>query len=210
MGTAVEKAIPTLSLTALDHNGLPLSNYSVELDGILLSPEAVRQPIPVDPGTSHLSLRVPGTPVTSLTFPVRAKEKNQRVTVRLAAPEPAFSPEPQFARVRTAGYVLGGIGVVGLASFIGFGLAGYKDERQLESNRVSINERDDLRAVDKMRQKYVVADVSLGIGLVSLGAATYLLYVTPPSKTHAPALATTAVFLRGSTDSGALFVRSEF
>lgn len=203
LGRAVEQAIPTLSLTALDHTGQPLSKYRIELDGVSLLPEIARQPIPVDPGERHVKVVVPGRPPTFVTVPVRSDRKHQNTIIQLPAPDPVVSG------TRTASYVLTAMSVVGLVSFVGFGVSGYLDQHELESKSNISTERNDLRLADQMRQKYVIADVSLGISLVSLGAATYLWFVAQDAE-KPPAYAKTAVYLNGSTNGGTVFVRGTF
>lgn len=204
MGKAVGLAIPTLIIAAVNQEGLALKNFRIELDGIAVQPDGAIEPIPVDPGIHHLTLLTPGRPATKSKIVVHAEDGNQRVTVQLVAP-----PESD-TKFRDTGYLFAGVGAAALASFAGFGISGYLDQRELESHARQLADRDDLRLVDRMRRKYVIADVSLGIGLVSLGAATYLLYVTQGSSNNTATRAKTAIFLRGSAEGGAFFVHREF
>ena len=95
-----------------------------------------------------------------------------------ASPEPA--PPPAERPVPAAVWVLGGVGVAALASFAGFAVAGASQRDDLKSSCEPLCASGD---VSKVRTKLVVADVSLGVGIVALGAATYL-FVTRPATSR--------------------------
>jgi len=203
LGKAVEKSTPTLNLTVLDHNGGTPAELRIEVDGVLLPTDASKQPIALDPGERRFKLSAPGYPDADVTILVKQKEKNQTAVVRFAAPDPIAS------KVRTAGYVFAGISAVGILSFTGFAISGYADQHRLESSASRIDDSN-LRLADRMHHKYAISDMSLGIGLVSLGAATFLLYVTRNSPESATPMAKTAVYFRGSADGGGLVLKREF
>ena len=72
--------------------------------------------------------------------------------------------------------VVGGIGVLALGSFAIFGLGGKSDVNNLENTcKPHCAESD----VDKARTKLIIADISLGVGIVALGVATYLILTRP-------------------------------
>ncbi len=204
LGTAVEKSMPTLNLTAVDHNGQAIAGFGLEVDGVALPLDASHQPLSLDPGNHRIKVIVSGRQAADVLVTVRKQEKNQSAVIQLAAPDPAAS------KVRTAGYVLAGVGAVGLLSFVGFGISGYVDQGKLEDNSGHTALGNDYGLADRMRRKYVIADMSLGIGLVSLGAATYLLLVTRDSTEHALPVAKTALYLHGAPGGGAIVLRSEF
>jgi hypothetical protein len=63
------------------------------------------------------------------------------------------------------------LGAAALGSFAFFALTGKSDENDLrDSCSPNCPESD----VDSVRTKYLVADISLGVGIASLGAATWL------------------------------------
>ena len=67
------------------------------------------------------------------------------------------------------------MGVLALGSFAIFGLIGKSDVDDLESCRGHCAESD----VDHARTKLIVADISLGVGIVALGVATYMFFTRP-------------------------------
>ena len=84
---------------------------------------------------------------------------------------------------RTISYALAGVGAVALGSFAFFAVTGKSDENDLR-DRCSPNcpESD----VDSVRTKYLVADISLGVGIASLGAATFLFVTSNDSRKAKP------------------------
>jgi hypothetical protein len=66
--------------------------------------------------------------------------------------------------------VLGGVGVAGLGVFAGFGLAGKSSQDDLEKTCSPRCSPDDGKSV---KTKYLLADIGLGVGVLSLAAATY-------------------------------------
>jgi hypothetical protein len=204
LGRAVEEAIPTLNLTVLEHHGQALAAFSVEVDGTALPPEASHRPIAVDPGNHRIRVLVSGRQAADVVIPVRKEEKNQSAVIQLTEPDTAAS------KARTAGYVLAGVGAAGLLSFGIFGILGYQDQHELKEKSGQPGVGNDYGLADSMRQKYLIADVSLGIGLVSLGAATYLLLTTRDSAEHAPTGAKASLDFHGLPGGGSLIVRGEF
>ena len=81
------------------------------------------------------------------------------------------APRERGFRVPTASYVLGGLSLAALGSFTYFGLSGRGMERALSDE---CSPRCSDARVDSVRTQYVIADVSLGIAVVSLGIATVL------------------------------------
>jgi hypothetical protein len=67
-------------------------------------------------------------------------------------------------------WVLAGVGVVALGSFGYFGISGHARASDLKDG-CGQTKTCDPADVDSARSKYLVADVSLGIGVVALGAA---------------------------------------
>lgn len=75
-------------------------------------------------------------------------------------------------------FIFTGVGVAGLGSFAFFGLSGQKEYKDLEEEcSPDCTDAD----VEGVRTKRLIADVSLGVGVVSLGVATYL-FVSPPGR----------------------------
>jgi hypothetical protein len=75
-------------------------------------------------------------------------------------------------------YPLLGIGAVGIASFVVFGLTGNSKQNDLENSCKPNCQDSDLNS---MKKAYLVGDISLGVGAASLIAAS-VIYLTRPEK----------------------------
>ncbi len=111
---------------------------------------------------------------------IGAGQKNRNVNVTFGA-APAASvggttpPPKESEGSLLPALVVGGLGVVALGSFAVFGLGGKSDVSDLQRCKPTCPESD----VDKARTKLIVADISLGVGVVALGVATYLFLTRP-------------------------------
>jgi hypothetical protein len=114
---------------------------------------------------------------------IGAGQKNRNVTVTfvpaVVAPTPPTGPTtPEGSKEGSIvpALVVGGIGVVALGSFAIFGLGGKSDVSDLESTcKPHCTESQ----VNSARTKLIIADISLGVGIVALGVATYLILTRP-------------------------------
>lgn len=79
-----------------------------------------------------------------------------------------------------ATWVLGGVGVAGLGVFAGFGLAGRSGQSDLEDR---CSPRCSPAEAKSTKTKYLIADIGLGVGVVSLAAATYFALTAPRDAT---------------------------
>ena len=68
-------------------------------------------------------------------------------------------------------YILGGLGIVALGSFGYFGVTAIRQRDDLESDCAPGCSQDDKDSVDR---KLLIADISLGVAVLSLGAATWI------------------------------------
>jgi len=110
-----------------------------------------------------------------------AGEKNRTIVLTMAnellPPKPITPPKKEEREEDThahglpaATYVFGAIGIAALGSFGYFAYRGSSDADHLKSTCVPGCNTSDVNAV---HTKLLIADVSLGVGLVSLAAATY-------------------------------------
>ena len=75
--------------------------------------------------------------------------------------------------------VVGGIGVLALANFALFGLMGKSDVDKLQNCKPNCAESD----VDSARTKLIIADISLGVGVIGVGVAAFLYFTRPKIET---------------------------
>jgi len=96
----------------------------------------------------------------------------------IASPESLESPD--LASIPLATYLLGGAGVASLSAFAILATSAYASERELrdECGRACGEAR-----VESVRERYLIADVALGLGISSLVAAGALWAFAPAGQT---------------------------
>jgi hypothetical protein len=160
-------SIPSLVLEAHGPSGELLNDVRVQADGALFSEHLDGRSREVDPGRHHFRFEAAGFVPTERELVVLEGRETQRLSVTLELePQPA-RPRP---RVPVASYALAGAGVLGLAGFAFFGLSGNHKKSQLSSCEPACPPAQ--RA--PIQRDYLVADVSLGVSVVSLGLSAWL------------------------------------
>jgi hypothetical protein len=174
----IESSMPTVVVEARDSQGQETFDVRVLCDGVVLAERLDGAATAVDPGVHTMRYQSRGR-TTEESIVVREGEKNRKLLVRLPALLPPPSPREKSAptRVSPAVFVLGGIGLVALGAFTYFGLRSLDDWNELDETCAPDCAQDD---VDALATKELVADVSLGVGIAALGAAT-ILYVVGAS-----------------------------
>ena len=178
--TQLESIAPTIVLAAKDGTK-DLSDVKVYVDGTLVTDKLDGKPIQMDLGKHKFRFEHAGQ-AKEEEFIIGAGQKNRNVAVvfeaavaaPVAGPPPAKEPAGSLVPV----FIVGGLGVVALGSFAFFGLSGKGDVDVLERCRGTCKQDD----VDKARTKLVIADISLGVGIVALGVATYMLVTRPKGE----------------------------
>jgi hypothetical protein len=179
----VEASVPSVVLGARNAQGGDISAARVSVDGTKITDKLDGKSIFVDPGPHTFKFEVEGQPAVEQQAVIREGERNRAITATFgaAAPEtPITSPvtpaptEPDKKSAPVAGYIVGGVGVLALGGFAYFGLTGKSDVSTLRDGCGQTHScaQDD---VDSAKSKLIVADVSLGVGIVALGVATYLI-----------------------------------
>ena len=184
----LKTAIPTLLISVLDEQRHDVVAATLQVDGRSVALDG--QPLELDPGPYELVATGQATS-TSMQVVAVENEANRQIELVLKAPQPSL-PEPgrgpgsqrelelaaSSPDSRVPGYVLGGVGAVAAASFAYFAVTGHSGFDQLEQCKPNCS-RSDVRDV---RTKYLVADVSLGVSVLALAAAGYLLLRGAPER----------------------------
>lgn len=199
----VEGAIPTVVFSA-KAKGADLTDVKVTLGDQTLAEALDGKAIPIDPGTHTFVFESAKHGSKELKFVVKEGQKAQNIEVVFGGADDdgegggaaagggdggshdggstSLSTD-DVKGSKTLGYVLAGVGVVGIGGFAYFALSGKSDEKNLAcADKKTCSDSD----IDPIKKKYLFADISLGVGVVSLGVATYLL-VTSGGKKEAPA-----------------------
>jgi hypothetical protein len=167
-------AMPTLLIRA-QSDGRDTADVSVLVDGEPAADRLTGMPVPVDPGEHVLRFVARDGRTKEERVVLNAGEKSRRVTVDFSASasRPAEAP-PQRPppTTRTPVYVLGAVGIAAIGSFAFFGVKALTQGNDLKASCAPTCSDQDSSAVHR---NALIADVSLGVGILALGAATWIL-----------------------------------
>jgi hypothetical protein len=175
----VESGLATVVVKAVDGDGRDVDDAPVSIDDG--EPSAARtngRPLTIDPGSHSLRAQWRGERVEE-HFNVHAGERLKLIQVKFSS---RLVPT-QSSSWPVMPFVLGGVGVVGVAGFVGLGLSA---RGQIDGMRDDCAPRCSASAVDSARATAIAADISLGIGVIALGVATWLWLTRKHDQVHAP------------------------
>jgi hypothetical protein len=193
-----------------------LVDVTVSIDGVVVANKLDGKPIPVDPGahTFHYESATVAVPIEEHML-IREGETNRTVTVTFPAP-PAPVAIPATAaflpRARSSlAYILGGVGVVTIGLGAALGLSANADvSTAREAAPAGCAPNCPESRVDPIKTKYVLADVSFGVGIVSLGVATYFFFAHRGDPTVDSKQASIGFDIVSATHGGALALVGRF
>jgi hypothetical protein len=173
----VQRALPSVVLSARAADAGLLRKARVEVDG---DPNAISvsgQTLELDPGRHHFRF-------------VLMDGRQRVVEIELNEGDRAQSVVGDFhddvdggsTPLQPLAYTLGGLGVASLGLFAFFALRGNAQRSALRKCQPECTRPE----VDTMKSRYLLADVFLGVSLVSLGAATYLFLQPAPARSISP------------------------
>jgi hypothetical protein len=198
MYTELDRAIPSVVLTVHDDaSNVDLTAVDVSVDGHPFTKVLDGKPIPIDPGEYEFVFSVPGREPVRRSLVVGTGDKYRQVQVAFPASRPLVRSAPiasssvavdtpATARgVPTMSYVLGGVGIAGIGTFVGLRIVGNNDFDSLKQRCApSCTESD----VSSVRQKFLLSNVALGVG-VGATAGALVWYLLAPSEDPAPPVA---------------------
>lgn len=214
----VESSLPSVVLAA-KISGKDTDKVRVLYDGEPLTEVLDGKAIAVDPGPHTLTFFAEGTKPLELKLVFREGEKNRLISTELGDAEKSVQhfERPNLAQASSSStsqsqsllpYILGGVGLAGVAGFAVLGLMGNSDLAERERTCAPACSDSDVGSV---KTKYILADVSLGVGLVSLGAAGYLLLTSPGGTSRtATVVGSPGVDVRVAGDGGFASFRVKF
>jgi len=195
----VQRDMPTVVLAVKDERGEEATHVKVTLDGEVIATELDGRAIAVDPGLHTFGFELAGSPAIEQKYIIRQGQKARILEVSFAPsggdlPDespyqsvplpPPLKEEPPVPQnpnewLRPYSYVAAGVGVLGIAGFIALGASGKAKEEELRDTCGTSCNPDD---VDSIRTRYVLADVSLGLGIVGLGTGVALFFISQPKS----------------------------
>jgi hypothetical protein len=175
--TEVEAALPSVAFAAKGVDGKDVTAVRVLWDGQVLTDTLDGKSIAVDPGTHSVRFEHAGEPPIEQTISVREGEKARVVSVSWAKPQEhgvAASDSSTKSGPPVSAWVVGGIGAASLATFGVLALHGMSRRSDLKEECFGTCRQEQ---VDSIKTELTIADVALGVGIVSLGVSA-LLFLT--------------------------------
>jgi hypothetical protein len=189
----VNDVIPSIVVKAIDSAGRNITAASVWADGIKVLDALTGEPLTLDPGIHRIRLEAAGMQSVEEQVALSEGDHNGVVTLQLkplAPSTPVLVPSRNSGsnRVMTAlPYALAGVGIVALGSFTYFGIRGKSEADDLAAGCGATKTCSESQ-VDPVRHRLLAADISLGVSLLSLGAATWMFVARHSDKERTTAI----------------------
>ncbi len=184
----IDASIPTIVVGAHDAKGVDLFDVRVKVDGEPVEDVQAGRPVVLDPGPHVVRFergRAPSVEVREVKVLLRTGERNRSVIATMGGGrdgrddrlsdtrrDDTRDGEKPSGNVPTATWVFGSIGILALGSFGTFAVLGAQEKARL---RTTCSPACSDSEVSTLRRDYLVADISLGVGIVALGVATIIL-----------------------------------
>jgi hypothetical protein len=204
----IDAELPSVSFS-VKSNGVRLTDVRVTEDERVVVERLDGGAVELDPGNHSFRFEAKDTQPITRAFVLARGEKNRLIEVELlplaAPPLPKVSPPREESSAPVLPWVLVGTGVAGVAAFTVFGSAGLSEEAKLE--RTCAPSCSD-EALQSVKTKYLIADISLGVGISSLLVGSYMLLTHDPE----PAASARAfpVRIQAGPGGGMASVRGKF
>jgi hypothetical protein len=216
-----KRALPTV-VFSIHEGGNEISDVEILCDDKTLTRMLDGEPIPVEPGLRNFTFNVPGLVPLERQVIIHQGEHNRIIKVELGrSPESIPSPPPSPSAIAESTlsakpnpplaesspsslahalpYGLAGVGALGIWGSVVFAMLGTNQKGDLER---SCSPFCQTGQVDSAKTKYILADTCLGVGLVSLGVATYLLVKRHGESSSTRDAVTSVSFIPQSSGSG--------
>jgi hypothetical protein len=173
----VDRDLPTIIVRAKTDAGDDVADVRVLLDGAEVAKFLDGKPLAIDPGAHTIRLERAGADAREQQIVIAAGDKNRIVEAVFHEDKPPPPPVPE-VKASPLPWILAGVGVVGIAGFAAFGLSARSRLSELRDTCAPSCDPSEKRSI---QTQLVLADVSLAIGVISLGVATYLFLKPTPS-----------------------------
>jgi len=175
----VSKSIPSVVAAARDSSGADVLDATLSIDGGAAAPIGTRA-VELDPGSHHLVFHRSGAPDFVRDVVLHEGEKDRQVVATFegaspqaaAASPPAASTAPESTAparpIPVAAWIAGGVGAAALVTFGAFGTIGVVSRGSDHCDTGCSSSQKSGVDTD-----FLIADVSLAVGVVALGVATW-------------------------------------
>ena len=175
----------------------PPEGARVVRDDVELGTASLGVALPVDPGAHVVTVTAPGRADRRFSLDLREGDRRQLTieagSVSSASVARATTSEPSHGR-RTAGFVVGGIGVASLAvgTYFGVRALGSRSESDAGCTNGRCRDAAAAGAYDDAKSFAHIADATLVVGIVGVAVGAYLV-LTSSTESLAPPAATPQV-----------------
>ena len=199
----VQRMIPTVIIRV--EGDTTATEVRVLVDGVVAAARLDGTAIEVDPGEHLFRFEPKDRATIEQKVVVNEGEKARVLSIAIEAPGPpaklAGDSAPLLASSSSRSivpWIFGGVGVIALGSFAYFGATGLSRRHQLDECNPYCAQSD----IDFTRRRFVVADISLAVSVLSFGIATYSWLSATPS---APTSGTSPLRLQASAGPSSAF-----
>ncbi|AUX39174.1 hypothetical protein SOCE26_005560 [Sorangium cellulosum] len=198
--SALEPRLSRIQINAENTPGLAIRN-----DGQEIPAAALGTPIPVDPGSHQIEATAQGYSVWSTTVQVGDNADLKTIAVPKLVPVPAAAarpagPQPQpggesagGGGLRTAGFVIGGVGVAALGAGAVFGILAAGQASDAEDDPALCPKKQctprGREELDAAETKALLSTIGVGVGVAAIGAGVVLVLTSGPSRTESASAA---------------------
>jgi hypothetical protein len=172
----IEEEMPSVVVHAVDRDGRTVTGLELSVDGEIVDAPSAGTPLPLDPGSHRLVLRIDEERHTAKV--VLAPREQKAVRVRFSSvgtePEPRSAPadaSPRSLEIPPLAWALGAVGVVGLGAGAVLGIKGHVDRADLRSRCAPNCEQEE---VDAIERDWTIAMVAASVGVVATGLAVWI------------------------------------
>ena len=188
---ALEKRLSHLTIVV--PAATKVAGLEVRIDGVARNEITWGEELPIDPGVHRLEARAPGKQTSSIDVTIGAVHDEQHVTVSplldaLAVPAPPPPPNvvtvlpPENTAKRTAGFIVGGIGVTALGIGSIFGILAMSTEKGARAQCAPVCTGEAERASMDAVRFANVSNVGFLAGVLALGTGTFLVLTNPRAR----------------------------
>lgn len=194
----LDRRIPSV-VFEVNLNGVLNKTATIDVDGQPVGEWTHGEALQLNPGAHRIKVELDSHPPVIQEVLLAEGMRFRLITadIKSAAVSPeASKPEPEALHVSKPAvaetklerpvpvlvYPLAGLGVAGLATFVGFSLSANSEYDRLSRTCAPFCRDDEVNAV---KRRYLIGDISLGISGAALTGAA-VLYLTRPTKASAP------------------------
>jgi hypothetical protein len=229
----LEPKLPRLTLTA-EH---PVSGLKVLIDDIAIGEGALGVAVPIDPGPHRVAASAPGHVTWTAEVPI-AQAQQLELAIPALEPEPApvavapaapapvaappqrrpapapgvtarAAPQRSSSGAATVGWIVGGVGIVGVGVGTVFGLRSLDSYDEADQGCPNSHENCPPAAIEERvasEREAWISNIAFGVGLVAVGTGAYLIL---SSRAH-PQREKVTLSARPSARGGWLSISSTF